>query len=116
MICACSGNIQRAHRLVADDQFRLDRQRARDADALSLAAAEFMRIPLRIDRVEPHVLEQLKNALLPRGFAVGQLVDVQRLADDLLDRHARVERAVGVLKNHLELAPPRAQFWTRAFA
>jgi hypothetical protein len=33
-------NVQRAHRLVADDQFRFHRQRARDADALALAAAE----------------------------------------------------------------------------
>jgi len=36
-------------------------------------------------------------------------MDVQRFADDLLNGHARVERAVGVLENHLELAPPRAQ-------
>ena len=68
-----------------------------------------MRIPLRINRIEADILEQFKNPFLPRGFAVGQFVDVQRLADDLLDRHARIERAVRVLKNHLELAPPRAQ-------
>ena len=43
------------------------------------------------------------------ALAVGQFVNVQRLADDLLDRHARIERAVGVLENHLELAPPGAQ-------
>ena len=102
-------NVQRAHRFVADDQLRLDRQRAGDADALALPAAEFMRIPLRVNRVEADRLQQFGDAFLPRGFAVGQFVDVQRLADDLLDRHARIERAVGVLENHLELAPPRAQ-------
>jgi len=103
-------NVQRAHRLVADDQFRLDRQRARDADALALPAGKFMRITLRINRVEADVLKQFKNPFLPRGLAVGQFVDVQRLADDLLDRHARIERAVRILKNHLELAPSRTQF------
>ena len=36
-------------------------------------------------------------------------MNVQRLADDVLHRHARIQRAVGVLENHLQLAPPRAQ-------
>jgi hypothetical protein len=54
------GNIQRAHRLVADDQFRLDRQRARDADALALAAGKFMRITLRVNRVEADALSNSK--------------------------------------------------------
>ena len=37
-------NVQRRHRLVADDQVGAGRQRARDADALALAAGEFVRI------------------------------------------------------------------------
>ena len=39
-------HIQRGHRFVADDQLRIERQRARDADALALAAGEFVRIRL----------------------------------------------------------------------
>ena len=33
--------------------------------------------------------------------------DVQRLEDDLFDAHARVERAGGVLEDHLHLAVKR---------
>ena len=37
-------DVERRDRLVADDQLRLDRERARDGDALALAAGEFVRI------------------------------------------------------------------------
>jgi hypothetical protein len=37
-------HIERADRLVGDDEFRVERQRAGDADALPLAAAELMGI------------------------------------------------------------------------
>ena len=37
-------DVERRHRLVADDQLRLQRQRAGDAEALALAAGEFVRI------------------------------------------------------------------------
>ena len=38
------GDVQRRHRLVGDDQLRLQGQRPRDADALPLAARELVRI------------------------------------------------------------------------
>ena len=40
-------DVERRDRLVADDQFRLDRERAGDGDALALAAGEFVRIAPR---------------------------------------------------------------------
>ena len=39
-------HVERRHRLVADQQRRLERERARDADALALAAGELVRIAL----------------------------------------------------------------------
>src|SRR6185503_3584580 len=42
-------------------------------------------------------------------LALGQLVRVQRLADDRADGHARVERAVRVLEDDLHPAPEAAQ-------
>ena len=39
-------DVERRHRFVGDDQARLDRQRARDADALALPAAELVRIAI----------------------------------------------------------------------
>jgi hypothetical protein len=40
------GDVERRDRLVADDQLRLGGERPRDADALALAAREFVRIAL----------------------------------------------------------------------
>ncbi len=42
-----NGNIQRGNRLIGNDQLRPQNQRARDADALALAAGKFVRIARR---------------------------------------------------------------------
>src|SRR2546430_270103 len=41
------GDVERRHRLVRDDEARADRERARDPDALALAAAELVWIAVR---------------------------------------------------------------------
>ena len=52
--------IERAERLVHQHDPRLGRQRAGDADALALAAGQFMRKAVAVVRaVEPHQIEQL---------------------------------------------------------
>ena len=55
-------DIERGHRLVGDQQFRIHRQRAREADALALAAGELMRIAIERLRIEPHQGHQLARA------------------------------------------------------
>ena len=52
------GDVQRRDRLVADDQLRVQRERAGDADALALAARELVRVAVRVVRVEADDLEQ----------------------------------------------------------
>ena len=105
-------NIKRTDRFVAHDELRLHGQRARDANALALPAAELMRVTLVVGRIKSDRAEQIADARPPRSGAVGQPVDVNRLADDLAHGHAWVERAVGVLENHLELAATGAQRFT----
>ena len=97
-------DVQRRHRLVADQQLRLDGQRAGDADALALPAAELVRIPTRHVGVQPDEAEQLGDAVAVRAPALGEFVHLQRLADDVARRHARVEGAVGVLEDELHAA------------
>ena len=63
-----NGHIQRRNRLVANDEAGIDRKRARDADALPLPAAEFVRIAVRHIRVQAHGLQQFGNALAVFGF------------------------------------------------
>ena len=85
----------------------MQRQRAGDADALALAAREFVRVAVERLGAEPDLERQLGDPF--RQFAAaGDAVIEQRLADDVADRQARVERGVGVLEDDLQLAPPAA--------
>ena len=103
---ALDRHVERGHRLVADDHARLDRQRAGDADALALAARQLVRIAQRHVGIEADQLQQLGDARLDLGL--GQdLVHVHRLGDDLADGHARIERGVGILEDHLHLLAHR---------
>ena len=62
-------HVERRHRFVGDDERRVQRQRARDADALPLAAAELVRIALEMAALEPDQLEQLGDPRAPLGLA-----------------------------------------------
>ena len=46
-----------------------ERQRAREADALALAAAELVRVALEVGRIEADQREQLGDAVAPLGLA-----------------------------------------------
>ena len=74
-----------------------------------MAAAEFVGIKRRVRAVQADGFEQLPNTGLPLPRVRGQMVNFQRLANDVADGHARIERVVGVLENHLPFPPPRAQ-------
>ncbi len=43
-------DVERRDRLVADDQLRLERERAGDADPLALAARELVRVAVDVSR------------------------------------------------------------------
>ena len=60
-------HVERRDRLVADDQLRVDRERAGDADPLPLAAGELVREAVVVLGVEADDLEQLLDAALDLG-------------------------------------------------
>ena len=101
-------DVERRDRLVADDQLRVERERARDPDPLPLAARELVRVAVREARVEADDVEQLAD---PRRAVAARADPVhdERLADDVADGHARVERRVRILEDDLHLAahPPQ---------
>ena len=97
-------DVERGHGLVADDQLRVERERARDPDPLPLAAGELVRVAVREARVEADDVEQLADPGGPVAAAADPVHD-QRLADDVADRHPRVERRVRVLEDDLHVAP-----------
>ena len=55
-------DVERRHGLVAHDQLRRERERARDADALPLAARELVRVAVVVLGAEADALEQLLHA------------------------------------------------------
>src|SRR6204780_1560655 len=101
--------IQRRHRLIADDQFGLDRERTRDADALALTAGEFVRMAADMIRLPADGLEQIHAALFELPPGLGQFVNDQGFADDRADAHARIERRIRILKDDLDIAAQDTQ-------
>ena len=90
--------------------FGLHDQRARDGDALALAARELVRIAVQQRLgLPPSVRPTSSSACTMRARRAAAsssgLVDLQAFADDLLDRQARRERRERVLEHHLDLAP-----------
>jgi len=81
-----NGHIQRAHRLVADNQPRLDRQGTGDSNTLALPSAEFMRVALRMRWIKTHVSQERCDTTLARGTTDRQPMNIQRLTDDLSHR------------------------------
>ena len=96
-------HVERRHRLVAHHELRVERQRAGDADALPLAAGERVRIAAQVLAPQADHLQRGRHpvaALLPPDAGDGQ-----PLADDVEQRHARVEGVKRVLQDHLRVAP-----------
>ena len=84
------GDVERRHGLVRDDEARADGERARDPDALALAAAELVWIAVR--RVGRQADEGEKLVDARAALAAGaETVDRESLADDARDPHARIQ-------------------------
>ena len=111
-----NGNIQRRDGLVADDKLRVHSQSAGDADALALAAGEFVRIAVGMLGVQAHTLQHFNNALPAVRLGGRKLVDVDGLAHDVAHRHAGVQAGIGVLEHDLHLAAVRQHVHGRLFA
>ena len=61
-------HVERAGRLVQHDEVRLQHHRARNADALTLAAGKFVRIAEPRRRIEADIAQRLDHARFALGF------------------------------------------------
>ena len=77
------GDVERRHRLVADQEVRLHRERAGDADALPLAAGELVRVAAAEGRVEAGAAHLLVHVGRRDRARRDDAVDQRRLADDV---------------------------------
>ena len=55
-------DVERRDRLIGHDEIRLGRERARDGDALALAAGELVRQPVCVRRIESDLAQELGDA------------------------------------------------------
>ena len=106
-----NGHIQRRDRLIADEQVGADAQRAGNAQALALAAGKLVRKAHQVVRLD---VDQLEGGLDHRLPFLGALVAVylERLGEGIVDALDRVERGIGVLKDHLHALAELEQFLT----
>ncbi len=107
------GDVERRRRLVADEEFGAGRDRARDRDALALAARELVRKLAHVHALEAHRREQSGHVLGRLGGRHQPLLE-QRFGDDVRDAPARVEAGVRILEDHLHAPPQRARGLERA--
>src|SRR6185312_16155181 len=80
---------------------------ARHRDALALAAGEFVREAKAPGRIEADIGERAHHARVALALRHGGMMDLQSFLDDVVDRHARRERAVRILKYDLHVATER---------
>ena len=98
-------DVERGDRLIEEHHARLDRQRPGDAQALSLAAGELVRQPVRERRREADHVQQLRHPAGPTARVAVQAVDEEHLIERRPRGPPRVERRVRVLEHELD-APP----------
>ena len=78
----------------------LQDQRAGDADALALAAGEFVRVAVGLLGPQADRGQHVRDACLDLGL-VGDAMQAQRIGQRAAHGLARIERGVGVLEDHL---------------
>ena len=101
-------HVEHRDRLVADQPVGVEHERGGDRHALALAARQLVRVAVG----EPvgGQADVGQRPVDPRRVLGGRhLCDHQRLAHDRAHAHARVERLVRVLEDHLHALPQRPQ-------
>ena len=99
-------HVKRGDRLVGDDQLGPQRQGAGDPDALPLAAGELVRVPVVVLGIEADELEQFLHAA-PDPAGRRDLLQPEWRTHDGAHGVPGIERRVGVLEDHLDLAAQR---------
>ena len=97
------GHIEHAHRLIGEQHLRINRQGARNGNALALPPRELVWVLVEIvcGRHEPDDAQQLTRPLITCA-AVQPLVNGEGTCQVVADRFDRIERAERILEDHLD--------------
>src|SRR5215813_7854639 len=97
-------DVERRDWLVAHDQLGLRSECTSDAEALPLATRELVWILAHLVGTQAHFLEERAHPVADlEGCAVLEVAN--RLGNDVLRSHARIERRIRGLEDRLQLAP-----------
>ena len=102
-------HIQRRDRLVRDQHLRIHNKSTGDADPLALPARECGWTPVQNFLRHPHHLKDLLR-LLFIIFLFTEMIHGEDLIKHGADRHSRIQRGIGILKDHLHLSVQLRQF------
>ena len=97
-------DIEGRHRLVEDEHLGLERERPGNADPLPLPARELVWVSASVGGVEPDMLDEFVDTPAA-GRAAPEAVHPERLVDEVVHRHPRIEREVRILEDDLQPAP-----------
>ena len=103
------GNIQRRDRLITDNELRVHRQGAGNADALAAATVQFVRVTVFQPLRQADQFHQFIYALVDCLLALYDAGDFQRFGNQLGDAHAGIQRGVRILEDHLDLVAVAAE-------
>ena len=84
-------NVQSRNRLVTDNNFWLKHNSASNTNTLALTARELMRVAVLELKVKANFLHNLFNASVALRLCLIGACNINRLANDIHDRHARVQ-------------------------
>src|SRR5665811_36128 len=100
-----NAHIQHRGRLVGDDEYWINDERARDCDSLPLATGKLMRVPEeeRTRRRQADHVEEFGDALLALREPSDPL-DLQGFGDRVEDGSSGIHRLVRILEDHLDLS------------
>ena len=102
-------HVEHRDRLVADQALGVEHERGGDGHALALAAGQLVRVA--VAKALGREADVGQRAVHARGVLGGRrALDDQRLGHDRPHAHARVERLVRVLEDHLHAPPQRPPF------
>src|SRR5690606_24022432 len=95
-------NVERRGGLIEQEDARPEHQSPGDGDTLALAARKLVRVAVAKAAAEADLLEHFVDTPVD----IVEAVDLQRFGQDVGYAVLGMERAVGVLEDHLHLAAP----------
>src|SRR5215213_2132537 len=96
-------DVEGTHGLVGHDKVGVDGEGPGDPDPLPLPTRELVRVAAGVLAAQANRLEQLVHPVEAFLLAVNQAVYVYTFGYNVAHDHARVQRGLGVLKDHLHL-------------